>query len=245
MFRRFLKSDFVRRIACFLAANYIRLVYLTSRFELVRADIPARYWDEGKPFILAFWHGRIAMMPYCWRKGAAMNMLISRHRDGELIANTIAYFGLKSVRGSAARPGSAKERGGQAALIAMLRCLRAGECVGITPDGPRGPRMRASEGAIALAALSGAPVIPCAFATRARRVMRSWDGFIVPFPFTKGAFVWGNPLHVSHETFPEEFEKARQALENGLNGVTFEADSRVGRSAVEPAPIPTVGAEGA
>ena len=237
MFRRFLKSDLVRRIACFLAAQYIRLVYRTSRFNVVRGEIPSRFWNEGKPFILAFWHGRIAMMPYCWRKNVPMNMLISRHRDGELIARTISYFGLKSVRGSAAKPGSAKERGGQAALIAMLRCLKAGEYVGITPDGPRGPRMRASNGAASLAALSGAPVIPCAFATKRRKILRSWDSFIVPIPFTRGSFVWGDPVYVSRETSRDEFEQARLAIENGLNQVTTEADRRVGQSAIEPAPI--------
>ena len=237
MFRRFLKSDFTRRFACWLAALYIRLIHGTSRFEALRGEIPARFWDEGKPFILAFWHGRIAMMPYCWRKGAPMNMLISRHRDGELIARTIQYFGLKSVRGSAAKPGSGKERGGQAALVAMLRCLKAGEYVGITPDGPRGPRMRASGGAASLAALSGAPVIPCAFATKRRKVLSSWDSFTVPFPFTRGAFVWGEPVYVARKSSAEELERARAAIESGLNLVTAEADRRVGQSVIEPAPL--------
>jgi lysophospholipid acyltransferase (LPLAT)-like uncharacterized protein len=236
MFRRVLKSDLVRNLGCRLVSLYIWLVFRTSPWRVVRGEIPKKFWDRGEPFILAFWHGRIAMMVFSWQRSARISMLISRHRDGEMIANVIARYGFSSIRGSAAKPGSDKAKGGQAALKAMLRLLREGESVGITPDGPRGPRMRASDGATALARLSGAPVIPAAFATRRRKVLSSWDRFILPLPFTRGVFVWGEPVHVDRKGDDASLERARQAIEDGLNAVTHEADRLVGQDVIEPAP---------
>jgi lysophospholipid acyltransferase (LPLAT)-like uncharacterized protein len=234
------KSDFVRNLGCRLASLYIWLVFRTSPWTVVRGEIPQRFWDKREPFILAFWHGRIAMMVFSWQSRAPIGMLISRHRDGEMISNVIARYGFSSIRGSAAKPGSDKAKGGQAALKAMLRALREGESVGITPDGPRGPRMRASDGASALARLSGAPVIPAAFATRRRRVLSSWDSFILPLPFTRGVFVWGEPIHVDRKGDDAALERARQSIEDGLNAVTHEADRLVGQAVIEPAPPLTV-----
>ncbi len=237
LFKRLGRSAPVRWLACFLAAGYIRLVHVTSRWDVVNRATPQAYWDEGKPFILAFWHGRILMMPYCWPRGKRMNMLISRHRDGGLIADTIGWFGLDTVRGSSAKPGREKDKGATAALMEMLRKLKAGEYVGITPDGPRGPRMRASDGVAAVARLAGVPVIACAYATRRRRLLSSWDRFAVALPFTRGVFVWGDAVQVPSGAKGEALEAARLSIETELNRVTREADRLAGHDpdAIRPA----------
>lgn len=222
------RSAPVRATACFLAAGYIRLVHATSSWRVVNGEVPQRFWDERKPFILAFWHGRILMMPYCWPRDRRMNMLISRHRDGGLIADTIAWFGLGVVRGSTAKPGRERDKGAQAALMEMIRKLRGGEYVGITPDGPRGPRMRASEGVAAVARLAGVPVIACSYATKRRRVLSSWDRFAVALPFTRGVFVWGEPIAVPAGAKGEALDAARLQVEASLNAVTREADRLAG-----------------
>jgi len=157
-----------------------------------------------------------------------MHMLISRHRDGALIADTIGWFGLKTVRGSTAKPGRERDKGATAALMDMLRKLKAGEYVGITPDGPGGPRMRASEGVAAVARLSGAPVIACAYSARRRRLLSSWDRFVVALPFTKGVFVWGEPIHVGAEARGPALDVARLKIETELTRVTREADRLAG-----------------
>lgn len=235
--RRFVKSDAMRGLACRFVANYMALVHATTRWTIEgRAAADAR-WDANEPFILAFWHGRIGMMPYSWRRDRPMNMLISKHRDGELIANTIARLGIKSIRGSAAKAGSDKNKGGQEALMALVRAIRAGESIGITPDGPRGPRMRASVGVAAVARLTGVPVIPCAYATRARRVLfDSWDHFVAPLPFTRGAFVWGEPIFVDRKADAAALEDARARIEAALIAVTQRADEIVGQTPIQPAP---------
>ena len=230
--RLFQKSWF--RIAlCGLAAGLIRLVWITSQWRQVNEAGPAAFWDKNQPFILAFWHGRLMMMPYCWPRGRVMNMLISQHRDGELIARTIGHFGLGAVRGSSAKSGK-QDKGGGGALRAMVKQLMCGEYVGVTPDGPRGPDRMVGDGILSVARLSGAPVIPVSFAATRRVHARSWDHFLIAMPFSRGVFVWGTPLYVPRGADPGGIEQARQTLQDELNRITRLADSLCGRQQPEP-----------
>jgi lysophospholipid acyltransferase (LPLAT)-like uncharacterized protein len=226
--RRLLQSDVVQRALCALAALYIRLAHMTGRWQTAGGEIPRRFWEKKEPFILCFWHGRLLMMPYCWNPGAAIHMLISQHRDGQIIARTVSHFGIATIAGSSSR-------GGGAALRSLVREIRSGACVGITPDGPRGPRMRASIGVAQAARLSGAAVIPAAFSCKPRRVLGSWDQFIVAAPFARGVFVWGEPIRVARDADEAALERARGQIEAGLNGVTRRADVICGQNPVEPA----------
>lgn len=156
-------------------------------------------------------------------------MLISSHADGRLIAKTVKWHGISTVTGSSSK-------GGTDALRQMVRLLGEGTTVGITPDGPRGPRMRASDGAIALARLSGAPIVPAAAATSGRRVLSTWDRLIVPLPFSRGACVWGDPIAVGRDATAADLEQARLTLEESLIAVSNRADAMVGQAAIAPAP---------
>jgi lysophospholipid acyltransferase (LPLAT)-like uncharacterized protein len=169
---------------------------------------------------LAFWHGRLLMIPMAWQRFAPMHMLISSHRDGRIIADAVTYFGVDSIAGST-------RRGGPAALRAMLKWLAAGECVGITPDGPRGPAATASTGIVNIARLSGAPIVPIAFATSRHRVLRSWDRFHLAYPFGRGVFLWGEPIAVARELDEAGVEAARLAIECRMNDLAAAADLRV------------------
>jgi lysophospholipid acyltransferase (LPLAT)-like uncharacterized protein len=155
-------------------------------------------------------------------------MLISTHRDGQIIARTVSHFGIETVAGSSSH-------GGSAALRAMLRALKEGVCVGITPDGPRGPRMRASDGIVQVARLSGATVLPCSFSATRRRVVGSWDRFVIAWPFSRGVFVWGRPITVPRDADAAAQESAREAIEAELNAITVEADARMGHAPLAPA----------
>ncbi len=219
----------VRGVICALAALYIRFVHATSRWSVEGGEHAAALWDQDAPFILAFWHGRLMLMPYCWRREKPIELLVSQHRDGQLIARTVGHFDLKTIAGSTSR-------GGSAALRAMLRGLKRGGYVGITPDGPRGPRMRAGGGIADIARLSGAPVLPVAVATSRRRVLGSWDRFIVALPFSRGVFVWGAPIEAPKSGDQGAREAVRRLIEDRLNAVTAEADRLVGKTAIEPAP---------
>ena len=226
-FKSISRSDAVRKPLCWLGAQYIRFVYVTSRWEVIGGEIAAPFWDHGDPFILACWHGRILMMPLCWRRGLPFRMLISGHRDGQIIARTIKHIGIDSVMGSSTS-------GGTGALRAMLKSLKAGISVGITPDAPRGPYMRASLGVVQVARLSGAKVIPCTVSVTRHRLLGSWDRFALALPFSRGVFIWGQPISVAGDADDGVMDKARLAIEGALNALTLEADTRMGHPPLVP-----------
>ncbi len=217
----------MRRIVCWAVALYIRFVHLTSRWSVRGGEAPRQLWAKGEPFILAFWHGRLLMMPYCWDRRVRINMLISSHSDGRLIAETVTHFGIATVAGSSSK-------GGRAALRAIVKSLKAGECVGFTPDGPRGPRMRASAGLVNAARLAGVAILPCTYAVARRRVLASWDGFVLALPFSRGTFLWGEPIRVAPTAGAQALEAARRLVEERLNALTREADLFCGAVPVEP-----------
>lgn len=231
MLKRLTRRPAIQALLAWLAAAYIRLVRATTRWQVEGRENAERLWDEGKPFILAFWHGRLLLMPACWRDGVRMNMLISHHADGELIARTIAHFGLGATRGSS-------KKGGSGAVRALVKAARAGECLGFTPDGPRGPRMRASNGVIDVARLSGLPILPVTLATRRRRVLESWDRFCIAWPFGRGVILWGAPVAVARDADEAAREAARAALEAELNRITERADTVCGHTPVAPERAP-------
>jgi lysophospholipid acyltransferase (LPLAT)-like uncharacterized protein len=138
-----------------LAAGWIRLTRACTRIRYDGRERLEELKRQGVPYILAFWHGRLFLMPYCY-PGERIAILISEHRDGELISRTMQRFGFATARGSSTRKGAL-------GLREVLRRLGAGFDAAITPDGPRGPREVVQGGVIAAARLSGAPIIPVAF----------------------------------------------------------------------------------
>jgi len=222
-----LRSSRLRQLSCWVIHLYIRLVYATNRWTVEGGEVPRRLSAQGASFILAFWHGRLLMIPMAWQRLAPMHMLISAHRDGRIIADAVTYFGVNSIAGSS-------RRGGTAALRLMLKRLAAGECVGITPDGPRGPAMQAKNGIINVARLAGVPIVPIVFATSRRRVLASWDRFHLALPFGRGAFLWGEPILIPAKLDLAGVEAARLLVEGRMNELAREADRRVGASGALP-----------
>jgi lysophospholipid acyltransferase (LPLAT)-like uncharacterized protein len=170
----------------------------------LRAGVRLRYHGEaavrgwearGERFILAFWHRHMLLMPYAYR-GRRISVLISRSRDGELIARTVARFGIDAARGSSSR-------GGAAGLRELLRKAAAGYDLAFTPDGPRGPAGVVQPGVILAAAATGLPVQPVAIAASRCRRLRSWDRFLVPLPPATVHVVYGEPLSVPRRAEPE------------------------------------------
>src|SRR5712672_4579775 len=221
--RRVLRSDRLRRLLCWVIQLYIRFVYRTNRWSVEGGDIPVRLRQQGRPFILAFWHGRLLMIPMAWQRLAPMHMLISAHPDGQIIADAVTYFGVDSIAGSTSR-------GGSAALRTMLKRLKDGDCVGVTPDGPRGPAMTASIGIVNVARLARVPILPLTYATSRRRVLATWDRFHLALPFGRGVFLWGEPIEIAKELDEAGLEHARRLVEERMVEMVHEADRRVGHA---------------
>jgi lysophospholipid acyltransferase (LPLAT)-like uncharacterized protein len=223
------RSEWARGLLCWLGAGYIRLVWTTGRWTVIGGEAAESLWRAEKPFILCFWHGRLMMMPYCWDPRMPIHVLISEHRDGQILARTVGHLGIRTLIGSTTR-------GGSQALRAMVRLLRDGGCIGITPDGPQGPRMRASVGVIQLARLAGVPILPITFAASRRRLLGSWDRFLLALPFARGVIHWGTPLEVPADADPEAMEACRAELEAALNALCEAADTQCNTAPVAPAP---------
>ena len=225
--QRFLRSSRLRLIACWITHCYIRFVYLTNRWSVEGGDWTRRLTGEGRTFICAFWHGRLLMMPLAWHGLTSFQMLISAPRDGRIIAGAMTYFGIGTIAGSTSR-------GGSSALRAILKQLKEGGCVGITPDGPRGPAMTVSIGIVNMARLAGVPIVPVTYATSRRRLLATWDRFHLALPFGRGAFLFGEPIEIAAELDEEGLETARRLLETRMVEMVGEADRLVGHETSPP-----------
>jgi lysophospholipid acyltransferase (LPLAT)-like uncharacterized protein len=216
-------------ILAFLVYGYLRLVGLGIRWTL--RDVAARdaVMDQHGACIVCFWHNRLAMMPWGWRgRKESFHMLISSHNDGQFIADVIGFFGLKTIYGSMRNQTKTKNKGGARAYRDLLGALKKGGAVGITPDGPRGPRHQVHLGILKLAQRAGIPIVPASVATRRRWVLRrTWDRFIIPSPLGKAALMFGSPLSVPPEATAEELQALAAELTMRLNAVDRFVDESV------------------
>lgn len=197
-----------------VAAWAIRCLAASVRIRFHGDAEQRRREAADERLILAFWHRHLLLMPWGYR-GRRISVLVSRHRDGELIARTVARLGIDSSRGSTTR-------GGVAGLRELLRKARAGYDLAFTPDGPRGPAGRVQPGVIHAAAATGFPIQPVAMAASRCRRLSSWDRFVVPMPFSTVHFVYGEALSVPRRA---PVEPAAAELERRLNAAEGRAEA--------------------
>jgi lysophospholipid acyltransferase (LPLAT)-like uncharacterized protein len=135
--------------------------------------------------------------------------LVSASKDGALLAAVLGRFGVEQIRGSSSR------RGPQA-LLELTSHAQMGYDLAVTPDGPKGPRYVVQEGVIALAQLTGLPIIPVTCNTRLKLCLKSWDRFQIPLPFSKCEVILNEPILVPREADSAEREERRMKLETSL-----------------------------
>jgi hypothetical protein len=214
------RSSAIRQLASFLITQYVRFVWLTSKWEILGKENPDPYWEQNKPVVACFWHGRLLMMFKSWFGYHKLHMLISSHPDGQIIARTTQHFGYGWIAGSS-------NREGRKAVLNILKTLKRGDSVGVTPDGPRGPRDQASLGVIQMARLGNVAILPISYSSTRGIFMKSWDRFFLPFPFGRGVFIYGPMIEVSGASRSDE--ELRQELENSLKALTRKADLYCGQ----------------
>ncbi len=209
-------------IVPFLATFALRVLGMTMTLSEHGNTQVSPHGRRERNYIYAFWHSQILLSVYFFRNKDTY-VMVSKGRDGEFITRVIGMFGFGTTRGSTSREGFK-------ALVGLKRKLAAGKDVVITPDGPQGPKLKAQLGAVFLAKMTGIPIAPYAFDCSKKIVFNSWDNFIVPLPFTKGVFVWGNLIHVPNNADEKILEEKRIELERELTRLTAEAVKLCGAS---------------
>ncbi|MEP0315746.1 MAG: lysophospholipid acyltransferase family protein [Hyphomonas sp.] len=214
--------------------GWMSLIARSVRWK-VEGEGPARAaWASHKGIVIAAWHSRIMVLPSGWhrnmkhwpgeiRDGA---MLVSLSPDGEAVTRAIAHLGLHPIRGSAGNKKKAKkDKGGIRAIAEAVKLLKSGTAVCITPDGPRGPAEIVSPGAIMIAQRAGVPLLPYALSVKPATRLSTWDRLIIPYPFARGAIVYGEPLLVPRDSDPQEIQAE---LQKRLDEATQRADMLAG-----------------
>lgn len=214
-----LRHPFVSSLLGYLIWSYMVLCARTIRWQVEGEDAFRKIWQEDHGLIVAAWHSRVLLLPTIWsriarklsKKTYPTSMLISLSRDGEAVAKAIEHLGLDSVRGSSTHKRKRKDKGGVAAIAETSRRLRSGSVVCITPDGPRGPALQVQAGPVLLAQRTGAAIIPYALSVRPVWRLGTWDRFMIPVPFSRGAMVIGDPVLISKTDSAEAGQATAQA----------------------------------
>ncbi len=214
MLLKTLKKKLVSWLGPWLAFWIIKLLGRTMRLVEIHPEIPRSFWEKGIPVIGALWHGRLLMMPIIY-KGKKLSFLVSPHRDGQVMGKALKRFGFHAILGSTTRKG----------FSGFKQMVRAhGSDIGIVPDGPRGPRQQVQIGVIELARRTGNPILPLTFSASKKKIFKTWDRFLLPYPFSKGVFIWGEPIYVDRNGDRDYLEEMRLLVERRLNELTEEAD---------------------
>lgn len=215
------KNKILAGIAGRIVAGLINAVKKTSR----PVYQPSTFFDDLRaeaPFIMAMWHGQFMMLADLNTREYAVAAMVSRHGDGEIVAHFLSKFGISAIRGAGAGHRK-RDRGGAYALRAAVRALEEGTIVAMTADVPPSRPRHAGNGIVALARLSGRPIIPVAAATSRFIVLNSWSRMTINLPFSKLALVAGDPIFVAADADENEIERKRRQVEKSLNAVTSRA----------------------
>lgn len=220
-FKTLTRSHAAQEATNALLAGFCRVVRLTGRCEVRHAEhhAAALAMAEGR-VVYAVWHARLQMF---WAlpgvDAPRTHALASGHRDGRLIARMMERFGFRVISGSTSK-------GGAQALREMIRVVRGGDKIVITPDGPRGPRGVVQQGVVALARATGVPILPVGISGSRTRTLESWDRMQLTLPFSRRVYVLGAPVAVPKDA--DDLEPYRHALGVALDAATAEADAAVG-----------------
>ncbi len=212
-----LRKPQVQAALAALLGLYLAFALRTTRWVLDGQDHFSPH-GAGNPAVFAFWHEFLPLMPALSMvarklpsyRPTPIHTLVSQHRDGRFIGTVVRRFGIEPIFGSSTR-------GGANGLRALLAALRQGHHIGITPDGPKGPRRQAAPGTAQLAALSGVPIVALAARTSLSIQLNSWDRMRVPLPFGRGVIVCGSPINIPRHQWESGLSSIADALDQAAD----------------------------
>ena len=219
IFKKIFKYSLLQKFLAYVGYIYILFVCITSKIKIKNDQLTKKMLIDKKPFILAFWHSQLMMVGYVWKSKNTLNMLASSHSDGRFGSYIASHFNLKNI--------SIMAKNKSPSLRKVFKILNEKNYIGITPDGPRGPNKKVSEGIIKIAMHSQVPIIPLGFASNKNFKLNSWDSFLITYPFSKCNFVWGEPITIPSSTKENEIEKYKIFLEDKINSCVSIAQSEL------------------
>ncbi len=188
LFKKLTKSGPFIQILSVLIYIYINIVYLTSKKYYIYSEKFNKRLIKENNAIYAFWHNRLSLMFFLRHKKITTNVLSSEHKDGRIMTSTSSLFGINTITGSSSNIS-------MKSLKTIIRCLTKGENLVITPDGPRGPVYQINSNIAKIAQKTSTMILPISFSCKKKKILRSWDKFILPLPFNTIYFVYGNPIY--------------------------------------------------
>jgi lysophospholipid acyltransferase (LPLAT)-like uncharacterized protein len=207
-------------VIAFFVWAIARVIGMTLRIRYEHFGRIQEIVDEHHGAILVSWHGRTLIPANVFRHRGYW-ALISLSRDGEIQNHIFRRFGYQTIRGSSGR-------GGVRAALQLAKKISEGGVLAFTPDGPRGPTHKVQQGTIFLAQRSGRPIIPLGISARPRKLLPTWDSYMIPAPFARGAFVVGEPIFIASNLDDEGKERAAEQLEQAINACERRAEALLG-----------------
>lgn len=214
-----LKRNVLKKVAPLLVSFLVKLLYKTIRWEIIGLE---NIKDKEGPFVFSFFHGRMMMLAFLYpyiKKSECVKMILSPHFDGEIGSLIAEKFGIDSIKGSSSK-GSLK-------LLKEINKIKNCD-IAITPDGPRGPFHKVKNGVIYISKITGYPIIPLSYSVSKGKRLKSWDKFLIPFPFSKGVYIIGKPFFVPQSLDKSNIESLAKSLEEEMIKIENIADMITG-----------------
>lgn len=208
-----------RRVAVWLVSWILRGLFLTLRPIEIDQQIVRCLLESDTSIVVAFWHGRLLFplqLAQVYRE-RRLTVLVSRSRDGEWISQVAQRFGVLPTRGS-------NYCGAVQGLLEAIRLVQKGYIACVTPDGPRGPRYQVQPGIVALAHKTGATILPVTYNAKWRKVIPSWDRFVLPMPFSRIVVIYGEPIRMPAQVTGDVASATQLEVERRLRQITDTAD---------------------
>ena len=198
-----------------LGSGIVGALFATTRLRRIGQEHFERFRREGQPMMVVFWHGQLLPLVH-YHRHEGVTVLVSEHEDGEYITRVLRRHGFHTVRGSS-------RRGGIKGLKGLVRAAREGRDMAVTPDGPTGPVHVFKPGALVAAQMTGVPVVPVALSASSGWRFRSWDGFLVPRPFSTVTIRYLEPRWVHRDASRSDLERMAEEIGDALNSAGDEA----------------------
>jgi hypothetical protein len=215
-YKNILKSEIILKIFGFLIFLYLHIVYYTSKKSFTYSRKFEKKAYHSKSTLIAFWHNRLALIPFIAPINIKVNILHSGHRDGNIIRNIMHLFNFKTISGSSNKDGAK-------AIRQILRTVKNNESVAIVPDGPRGPIYKINGAIAKIASKTKTSIIPLSYNCKRKKVFNSWDKFILPLPFNEISFFFGDPIDIKYNASENDIKNVESMLKKSLDKISDQA----------------------